>query len=56
MKSHRNELAHGDVSFQEIGKDYALSDIEDYKKEVIAYLEKIILNIEEYIQNKEYKK
>ncbi len=56
IKNHRNELAHGDVSFQEIGKEYTLSEIEEYKKEVIAYLEKIILNIEEYIRNKEYKK
>ena len=55
VKNHRNELAHGDISFQEIGKDYTLSDIADYKKEVISYLEKIILNIEDYIKNKEYK-
>ena len=56
IKNHRNELAHGDVSFQEIGKEYTLSDIEEYKNEVIAYLEQIILNIELYINNKEYKK
>ncbi len=56
IKLHRNELAHGDVSFYEIGRDYTISEIENYKNEVIAYIEKIILNIESYINNKEYKK
>lgn len=56
IKLHRNNLAHGDVSFYEIGRDYTISEIENYKNEVIAYIEKIISNIECYIVNKEYKK
>ncbi|MCP4112395.1 MAG: hypothetical protein GY749_43870 [Desulfobacteraceae bacterium] len=55
VKDRRNELAHGDFSFQEIGKDYTLTDISDFKDEVIAYLEQIIDNIEIYINTKEYK-
>ncbi len=55
VKNHRNELAHGNFSFREIGKDYTLTDIRDFKDEIIAYLERIIENIETYIDQKEYK-
>jgi len=56
LKSHRNELAHGDFSFYHVGRDYTVSEIKDYKNEVLAYVETIILNIETYINNKEYLK
>ncbi len=55
IKNHRNELAHGDFSFREIGKDYTLTDIRAFKEETIAYLEQIIENIETYINKKAYK-
>ena len=55
VKDRRNEIAHGVLSFEEIGKEYTPSDIMDFKDEVIAYLEQIIDNIEIYINNKEYK-
>lgn len=54
VKHHRNELAHGDFSFREIGKEYTLTDIREFKDETIAYLEQIIKNIEIYINKKAY--
>jgi hypothetical protein len=56
IKTNRNDLAHGDFSFYQIGRDYTISDIEDYKNEALAYVEAIILNIETYIKNQHYKK
>ncbi|MCD4670354.1 MAG: hypothetical protein K8S14_07905 [Actinomycetia bacterium] len=54
VKDHRNALAHGVFSFREIGKEYTLTDIREFKDETIAYLEQIIENIEIYINKKAY--
>ncbi len=55
VKEKRNDLAHGFISFKECGKDFTFQDIETSKNEVLQYLEEILLNIERFIQNEEYK-
>ena len=53
VKDKRNDLAHGEISFQECGKDYTIQDIIAIKNEVIKYLEEILNNIEQFLlQNK----
>lgn len=54
IKIYRNDLAHGNVSFSEIGRDKTYQDLENICLETIAYLEKITENIEEYIKKKVY--
>jgi hypothetical protein len=54
IKTKRNHLAHGDFSFSEIGKDYSIGDIIDFKNEAYLYLEEFIKNIGDFIVNQEY--
>ncbi|MGT3291007.1 MAE_28990/MAE_18760 family HEPN-like nuclease [Yersinia enterocolitica] len=54
VKQHRNDLAHGNVSFAEIGKNVSYQDLENISLEVIAYLDAIANNIEHYINNNGY--
>lgn len=54
VKQHRNDLAHGNVSFSEIGKNVSYQDLENVSLEVIAYLDAISTNIEQYIHSDGY--
>ncbi|RAY17718.1 MAE_28990/MAE_18760 family HEPN-like nuclease, partial [Enterobacter kobei] len=54
IKQHRNDLAHGNVSFSEIGKNVSYQDLENVSLEVIAYLDAIATNIEDYIHSDGY--
>lgn len=54
VKTKRNELAHGKISFSDCGRDISIDELNQIQKEVIAYLEKILNNIEDYIENKSY--
>ncbi|MEH0832341.1 MAE_28990/MAE_18760 family HEPN-like nuclease [Pectobacterium cacticida] len=49
VKQHRNDLAHGNVSFAELGKNVSYQDLENVSLEVIAYLDSIANNIENYV-------
>ncbi|MBQ0955669.1 MAE_28990/MAE_18760 family HEPN-like nuclease [Serratia symbiotica] len=54
IKQNRNDLAHGNVSFSEIGKGVSVSELGKTSSEAIAYLEAIIINIESYLNNDGY--
>lgn len=54
IKQHRNDLAHGNVSFSEIGKNVSYQDLENVSLEIIAYLDSISNNIEHYIHSNGY--
>lgn len=51
IKQHRNDLAHGNVSFSDIGKGVSYSELEKTSLEAIAYLDAIITNIEHYLNS-----
>jgi hypothetical protein len=51
---NRNDLAHGNKSFSEVGKDISIEDIRKVKEEVIAYIGQILNNIETYLDAREY--
>ncbi|HDU8313155.1 TPA: hypothetical protein RGO87_001039 [Proteus mirabilis] len=55
VKQHRNDLAHGNVSFSEIGMTQTISDIKNISDEVIAYLDEITNNIQDYVTHQKYK-
>ncbi len=55
VKQKRNNLAHGDISFADGGKDVVLTDLTDCKDEVFIYLQDFINKIKSYLVNKEYK-
>lgn len=54
VKASRNDLAHGSKSFSEVGRDYTMSTIIDIKEKVIAYLDSMLTNVADYINNKLY--
>ncbi len=54
IKNKRNDLAHGNDSFAEIGKNYAISDLNEFAKEIIAYLDKITTHIADYVNAQNY--
>jgi hypothetical protein len=56
IKRQRNELAHGDKSFNEIGNANTLNDLEDMKNKTFNYLEEFLNNVEIYLNNKKYRR
>lgn len=54
IKNFRNQLAHGERSYSELGRDYLKSDIEKYCNATFDYLEGFIKIIEIYILEEGY--
>jgi hypothetical protein len=54
VKTQRNKLAHGDLSFAECGRNYTISDLKLIYNQVTKYLKRILLNIERYLIDKTY--
>lgn len=56
IKDKRNQLAHGEFTFSDIGKNYTSNDLIEYKSEVVTFIENVLNNVETYINAKGYKK
>lgn len=56
IKSQRNSLAHGEISFNECGKDLITSDLDNLFKRTKEYLNSFIQSSEDYITTEGYKK
>ncbi len=56
IKNKRNRLAHGEQTFYDVGKDFSVGELNDFKNETFAYLSDIINNIEKFIINENYTK
>lgn len=56
VKSKRNHLAHGNISFSECGSGYILADLSRFKMDIITYLEDVVKVAKEFVDNKRYKK
>ena len=54
VKSQRNDLAHGDKAFAEVGRDFDVERLVEIKMEVLDYLREVLGNISSYLVNKEY--
>ena len=54
IKNNRNDLAHGDKSFDEIGRNYSMDEILIINNDTKAYLESALDSIDQYIDNKHY--
>lgn len=54
VKSNRNDLAHGDKAFAEVGRDFDVGRLVVIKAEVIEYLEEVLANVSNYISSKSY--
>ncbi|KHD06767.1 hypothetical protein PN36_26355 [Candidatus Thiomargarita nelsonii] len=54
VKTKRNELSHGNISFLECGHELTLDDLEEIKNEVIIFIRCILNNMKDYVDNKQY--
>jgi hypothetical protein len=54
IKTNRNYLAHGSVSFSDVGKDITATELVGINERVIEYLRQILNNINDYLVNQEY--
>ncbi|MDD4439137.1 MAG: MAE_28990/MAE_18760 family HEPN-like nuclease [Tissierellia bacterium] len=55
IKTKRNELAHGAISFTEALRDRAIMDISEDNDIIFSFLEDLIKTVEHYHDNEEYK-
>ncbi|WP_368006726.1 MAE_28990/MAE_18760 family HEPN-like nuclease [Laspinema palackyanum] len=51
----RCDLAHGNVSFSEASNQILWSKLLEDKEKIVSYLEQVLKNIENYIDNQRYK-
>lgn len=56
IKDYRNKLAHGEESFEEIGRTLTVQQLEEMKKRTFEYLEKMIEEITRYLDEEKFKK
>lgn len=54
IKDKRNNLAHGEFTFSEVGKDYTIVDLINYKDDTIQYLSSVLDEIKDFITNQKY--
>jgi MAE_28990/MAE_18760-like HEPN len=54
IKKNRNDLAHGVMSFKEVGQNTSAENLVEISDRVIKYLRKILENIDEYLVNQQY--
>ena len=54
IKEKRNQLAHGELSFGDVGKDHSVNDMMTYKDNAVEYLQEVMVSIETYISSKNY--
>jgi hypothetical protein len=55
VKTKRNNLSHGDESFDEAARNLSLKDLRDIKTEVLLFIDDAIKGIELYYNNKLYR-
>lgn len=54
IKDKRNHLAHGEFSFAEVGKDYSVKELIEYKESTKEYLDQVLDEIQNYIESRKF--
>ena len=54
VKTNRNDLAHGDKAFADVGRDYDVTRLMTIKSEVMVYLREVLKNIGDYLTTRSY--
>lgn len=55
IKNIRNKLAHGERTFNDIGKDITVNELNSIKEKTINYLDLFVNNVRRFIENKNFK-
>jgi len=56
VKNKRNNLAHGESSFVECGRDIVLSELKEYKNDVIEFMREILSLLQKKCEGKYFEK
>lgn len=56
VKTKRNDLAHGNLTFIECGRDYSIEELVKIKDIIIEFMREILQNISQFVADKRYKK
>lgn len=56
IRKTRNNLAHGNKSYSDVGKNYDKPGMIRFKRICILYLKELLITIERYINEKKYKR
>ena len=54
VKEQRNALGHGNVTFTECGRQYAVSDLERIKRQTVVFVRSILKNVKRYLEEDAY--
>jgi hypothetical protein len=54
VKTHRNDLAHGNKSFADVGRDFDIVRLKEIQAEVLAFLEELLTNVANYVTTRSY--
>jgi hypothetical protein len=54
VKTKRNELAHGTLSFAECGREYSLKDLTEIKDQTYVFLTGLLDGMNDYYENDGY--
>jgi hypothetical protein len=55
IKDKRNHLAHGNFSFAEIGRDYTVQELIEFRDNAYEHLSDVITKIEEFLNEERFK-
>ena len=55
IKTNRNNLAHGSVSFADALENSSISDLKSKSIILLNFLDELIVSVKEYTNNKKYK-
>lgn len=55
IKNGRNTLAHGNLSFEEYGRDVVVTALKEYLFDVSSFLNEVISKVDEFTTQKKYK-
>ncbi|WP_447881411.1 MAE_28990/MAE_18760 family HEPN-like nuclease [Serratia fonticola] len=55
IKTGRNKLAHGEISFEEYGRDIVINVLDSYISDVHVFLSSVISSTEIFLNEKKYK-
>lgn len=55
IRQKRNDLAHGNFSFGETGRDFSIRELEETKKQVVRFLRDLLKAVNRYLEREHYR-
>lgn len=55
IKEKRNKLAHGELTFSNVGRDFTVKEIKSYNEKVVSYLKALVNSVQKFIEDGKFK-